>query len=83
MANIEFSINLLSLLALLVPLSCVVLLYIIWKRSKVITVASEDIAELFQSRLAGDWNGVERRSGIERRRGKERRSGTDRRQSLR
>jgi hypothetical protein len=81
MAITRFSVNLLFILALLVPFSSLILLYIIWKRSEVTAIASEDIAKLFQSQSAGSWNGVERRSGIEGRSGKERRSATDRRQS--
>ena len=42
MAITRFSVNLLFILALLVPFSSVVLLYIIWKRSKVIEIDSED-----------------------------------------
>jgi hypothetical protein len=81
MAITAFFVNLVSVLILLLALSGVVLLYIIWKRSKVVEIHSEDIAKLFQPQLDKSWNGVERRSGFERRSGKERRSGTDRRQS--
>jgi hypothetical protein len=38
----EFFVNLLSVLGLLVPLSSVVLLYIIWERSEVIEIDSGD-----------------------------------------
>ena len=42
MGMTELFVNLLSILGLVVPLSSVVLLYIIWKRSKVIEIDSED-----------------------------------------
>lgn len=41
MGMTELFVNLLSILGLVVPLSSVVLLYIIWKRSKVIEIDSE------------------------------------------
>ena len=41
MGMTELFVNLLSILGLVVPLSSVVLLYIIWKRSKVIKIDSE------------------------------------------
>jgi len=40
MGMTELFVNLLSFLGLVVPLSSVVLLYIIWKRSKVIEIDS-------------------------------------------
>ena len=42
MGMTELFVNLLSILGLAVPLSSVVLLYIIWKRSKAIEIDSED-----------------------------------------
>ena len=40
MSMTELFVNLLSILGLVVPLSSVVLLYIIWKKSKVIEIDS-------------------------------------------
>ena len=42
MGMTELFVNLLSILGIVVPLSSVVLLYIIWKRSKVIEIDSGD-----------------------------------------
>jgi hypothetical protein len=79
----EFFRNLLFSLGLLVAIAGSVLIYILWKRSKVVKIDYEDIEKLIRDRMDEECNGTERRSGRERRSGNERRTGFDRRKSMR
>ncbi len=75
--------TLLFSLGLLVAIAGSVLIYILWKRSKVVKIDYEDIEKLIRDRMDEEWNGTERRRGRERRSGNERRTGFDRRKSMR
>jgi hypothetical protein len=79
----EFLVTLLFSLGLIVAIAGSVLIYILWKRSKVARIDYEDIEKLIRHRMNEKWNGTERRSGRERRSGDERRTRFDRRKSMR
>jgi hypothetical protein len=79
----EFLVTLLFSVGLIVAIGGSVLIYILWKRSKVAKIDYEDIEKLIRHRMDEKWNGTERRSGRERRSGDERRAGFDRRKSVR
>jgi hypothetical protein len=69
-------------LGLLVAIAGSVVIYTLWKRSRVVKIGYEDIEKLIQRRIDEEWDGTERRSGRERRSGNERRIGLDRRKSM-
>jgi hypothetical protein len=69
-------------LGLLAATAGSVVIYFLWKRSRVVKIDYEDIERLIQHRIGGEWDGIERRSGRERRSGNERRIGLDRRKSM-